>query len=434
MGQPSNAAAAAMASLTLGFLPPASEKLSRGNYSMWHAQVINTLVGAQYAHHIAPNAAPPPRFLEGAVDPATGKKAEPSINPDYTKWVSQDAQVLSYLFNSLSKEIFAQVSSATTATALWAAIQAQHASQSRARMISTRMALATASKGTSSVAEYFTKMKGLADDLASAGKKLDDEDLVSFILTGLGDDFDSVVTAVSTRVEPISIPELYAQLVSYEQRRGLNIDANSTASANVATKGGRTNNSFSRGSGSGSRGNGRSGGGQGRGGQSGGGGRGKNFVPGLICQICGKEGHPAYRCFKRFNNAFQGPPPQQKSASSAMTSSYGVDTNWYMDSGATDHITGELEKLTFRNKYNGGDQVQAADGAGMEIANVGHSTFHSQTKNFHLKNILHVPQATKNLCSVNRLAKDNHVFLEFHPNHFFYQGAGDGENSSQRQM
>jgi histone deacetylase 1/2 len=150
-------------------------------------------------------------------------------------------------------------------------------------------------------------------------------------------------------------------------------------------------------------------------------------VPGLICQICGKEGHPAYRCFKRFNNAFQGPPPQQKSASSAMTSSYGVDTNWYMDSGATDHITGELEKLTFRNKYNGGDQVQAADGAGMEIANVGHSTFHSQTKNFHLKNILHVPQATKNLCSVNRLAKDNHVFLEFHPNHFFIKEQGTGK-------
>jgi hypothetical protein len=33
-------------------------------------------------------------------------------------------------------------------------------------------------------------------------------------------------------------------------------------------------------------------------------------------------------------------------------------------------------------------------------------------------NILHVPQAQKNLCSVNRLAHDNNVFLEFHPHHF----------------
>jgi hypothetical protein len=32
-----------------------------------------------------------------------------------------------------------------------------------------------------------------------------------------------------------------------------------------------------------------------------------------------------------------------------------VDTNWYIDSGATDHITGELEKLTVRDQYMGGD-------------------------------------------------------------------------------
>jgi len=36
--------------------------------------------------------------------------------------------VLSYLFSSLSKEIFSHVSYASTAAELWAAIQALHAS------------------------------------------------------------------------------------------------------------------------------------------------------------------------------------------------------------------------------------------------------------------------------------------------------------------
>jgi hypothetical protein len=27
------------------------------------------------------------------------------------------------------------------------------------------------------------------------------------------------------------------------------------------------------------------------------------------------------------------------------TTSYGVDTNWYVDSGMTDHVIGKLEKL-----------------------------------------------------------------------------------------
>jgi hypothetical protein len=180
----SSAAAPAFA---FGFVPPVSEKLTRANYSMWHAQVSSTIKGAQFGAFIKAGASPPPAFVDGPVDQATGKKGDPVPNPAHEQWVVQDQQVLSYLFSSLSKEIFAQLSSATTAAELWAAIHAQHASQSRARIISTRMALATATKGASSVAEFYTKMKGLAVDMASAGKKLDDEDLVTYILTGLGE-------------------------------------------------------------------------------------------------------------------------------------------------------------------------------------------------------------------------------------------------------
>jgi histone deacetylase 1/2 len=159
-----------------------------------------------------------------------------------------------------------------------------------------------------------------------------------------------------------------------------------------------------------------------KGGRGGGSGRGRNFQAGVFCQVCGIEGHPVYRCFKRFDRNFTGPP--QKTAAAAITSSYGVNTNWYMDTGATDHITGELEKLTVRDKYTGNKHVHAANGAGMEINHVGHSVLHSQNNQIHLKNILHVPQANKNLISVKRLACDNNAFLEFHPNHFFVKEQG----------
>jgi len=99
--------------------------------------------------------------------------------------------------------------------------------------------------------------------------------------------------------------------------------------------------------------------------------------------------------------------------------SYGVDTNWYVDSGATDHIIGELEKLLVRDKYTGGDQVHAANGSGMKIDFIGHTTLQSPTRSIHLNNILHVPKASKSLISVNRLARDNNAYLEFHPTHFF---------------
>jgi hypothetical protein len=50
-----------------------------------------------------------------------------------------------------------------------------------------------------------------------------------------------------------------------------------------------------------------------------------------------------------------------------------VDTNWYTDMGATDHITGELERLDVRHKYNGNDQVHMASGSGLNISHIGHS-------------------------------------------------------------
>ena len=51
-----------------------------------------------------------------------------------------------------------------------AVIEGMFASQSRACIISTHIALATASKGASSINEYFTKMKALAHDMASEAR------------------------------------------------------------------------------------------------------------------------------------------------------------------------------------------------------------------------------------------------------------------------
>jgi hypothetical protein len=69
--------------------------------------------------------------------------------------------------------------------------------------------LSTTKKGDMSVSKYIAKMKALTDEMASAGKKLDDEDLVSYILAGLDSDFDPVISTVSARVEAITVGELY---------------------------------------------------------------------------------------------------------------------------------------------------------------------------------------------------------------------------------
>jgi hypothetical protein len=130
------------------------------------------------------------------------------------------------------------------------------------------------------------------------------------------------------------------------------------------------------------------------------------------CQIYKKTSHEAPDCWYRYDDY------KDMTAGDAATS-YGINTNWYADSGAYDHITSELEKVTVRDKYGGQDQVHTASGVGMKISNIGNSVLHTPHKNLHLKNILHVPSANKSLLSVHRLASDNDAFFEFHPKFFF---------------
>ena len=132
------------------------------------------------------------------------------------------------------------------------------------------------SKGSASMEEYFTKMKGLADEMTAADKKLEDDEIVSYVLMGLSEEFDSVVTGVGNRTEPISLQELQAQLVSHEQRCELHDDR--SHSINIATKGTR----IGGGSYNNQHGGGHDGGHGGRGRDGGRGKRGRNFLQGVF--------------------------------------------------------------------------------------------------------------------------------------------------------
>jgi histone deacetylase 1/2 len=102
----------------------------------------------------------------------------------------------------------------------------------------------------------------------------------------------------------------------------------------------------------------------------------------------------------------------------ASTSSYPVDPYWYVDTAATDHFSNDINKLTIKEKYQGQDTVQTANGAGMRITHIGQSLLPTLSKPLHLTNIHHVPSVTRNLLSVKCLTLGNNVFFEFHPWYF----------------
>jgi hypothetical protein len=68
------------------------------------------------------------------------------------------------------------------------------------------------------------------------------------------------------------------------------------------------------------------------------------------------------QCWKRFDRNFTS---EEKMVNNADGPCYNVDLAWYSDTGTTDHITSELDKLAVREKYTSPEQIHAANGGGM---------------------------------------------------------------------
>jgi hypothetical protein len=184
------------------------------------------------------------------------------------------------------------------------------------------------------------KARTLANEVALAGKKINDEELISYIIVGLDYEYNSVVSpALVARLDVITIGEVYSQPLSYEQRLERQSKEGYQASANAASRG--------RGAVRGCTGP--------RGGRSPSRGRARN--PGLSlsntdnsygrgnssapadtrprCQVYFKRGHIAGECWHRFDDSYV---LDERYAGSASTS-FAIDPNWYLDTGATNHVT-----------------------------------------------------------------------------------------------
>jgi hypothetical protein len=400
------------------FSIPVSEKLNRTNYVLWRAQILPPIRAAQLEDVLTgADPKPPARIASKIGDAST---TEP--NPEYARWIARDQAVLGYLLSSLTRDVLTNVATLPSSAEVWSTLAATYASRTRARSVNTRIALATTKKGTANMTDFYTKMKGYADEMSAAGQPLNDEEFVSYLLTGLDEErYNPLVSSILTRIEPVTPSELLSQMLSYELRTERQSGASYHSSVNAASRG--RGSSSNRGANK-WRGRGRppsrdQSSVMSRGGSSGGSNRrssadssGGQSRP--HCQICFKIGHTANICWYRFDEDFV---PDQRLAASA-TTFQASDSQWYLDSGATDHITGELDKMTVHERYNGMEQIKAANGAGMNIDCIGSSVIPSSTRPLHLHNILHVPLTQKNLVSIHKFTLDNNTFIEFHPHVF----------------
>jgi hypothetical protein len=111
------------------------------------------------------------------------------------------------------------------------------------------------------------------------------------------------------------------------------------------------------------------------------------------------------------------------------------EEDWYLDIGATHHITNDLQNLNLSSKeYTGQDQIHIDNGKGLSVKHSSSASISISRHNFLLKQLLHVPQICRNLLSVRQFALANSVFFEFYLYHFVIKDCKTGIQIHQGQL
>ena len=105
--------------------------------------------------------------------------------------------------------------------------------------------------------------------------------------------------------------------------------------------------------------------------------------------------------------------------------------NWYMDTGATSHMTTSQGKLTSYFNMSNNKNIIVGSGHEIPIRGLGQTHLPPPYPPLTLINVLHAPKLIKKLIFVHRFTTDNHVSVEFDPFGFFRQGYSDGDANNE---
>jgi hypothetical protein len=202
--------------ITTSLIPPtnnqnSSLKLDNNNYLMWLTQVLPILYTHDLMGIVDGSESCPHRII-------TNDEGKETPNPEFNIWNKKDQYILSIITASLTEKVLATVYGLNASRQAWTALATKFASQSKSRTTHLKQQLQNLTQGPKSCSDYLQLAKQTADQLTAAGKPIDDEDLIAFIINGLNPSFTSFITTYSfaTRESTLSFEDFQDQLLSHE--------------------------------------------------------------------------------------------------------------------------------------------------------------------------------------------------------------------------
>lgn len=289
-------------------------KLNDSNYLLWKTQ-FESLLSSQKLIGFVNGGVTPPEPTRTVVN---NEVATQEANPLFEFWFCTDQLVKSLLFGTLSEEVLGHVHNLNTARDIWLSLAENFNKSSLSREFTLRRNLQLLSSKGKTLAVYSREFKTLCDSLSSIGKPVEESMKIFGFLNGLGREYDPITTVIQSSLSKFPQPTFNdvvsevqgfeSKLKSYEdnttvsphmayntQRTDVNPEAKTSAPSYNPNYRGRGRSPY-----------------RGRGGYTS---RGRGFVQHQappnsaqgrpVCQICGRQGHTALKCYNRFDNNYQ---------------------------------------------------------------------------------------------------------------------------------
>ncbi|GMI95248.1 hypothetical protein HRI_003194100 [Hibiscus trionum] len=398
-------------------------KLDDYNFLLWKQYVILMIRGHDLEHYLDESHPLPSKVI-------TNANGELVVNHAYRRYRKQDSSLTSWLLSTIGPTVLPQLVGAETTAAIWSAAVKLYSTLSTTKIMNLHCRLRALKKGTSTISEYTTSIKEICDLLATSGSPVSEIEQIATVLNGLPVEYESFIAAIIVNREPHTFEYVTSMLKDAESRLldplrmpvGTNVtrysgdrtheltnsDRNvSRSSVESRSRDQRVSNqagsrSYSR--------------------------------PRFQCQICGKLGHLADRCWHRFNKDFKGSHPQQlrqpdddravntqanvccyvnhttneccdpfvspnagpaegtadESADTAHINSLiakgviSTTDKWYPNSGATHHLTYEQPTGQKAQSYTCNGRVYLGDGSMLKISHIDKSVIATSSRSLAL--------------------------------------------------
>ncbi|KAF7812032.1 Retrovirus-related Pol polyprotein from transposon TNT 1-94 [Senna tora] len=405
-------------------------------------------------------------FIDGTCLPP-----EDTTSEDFQRWSDADSLVIGWILHSMTKDLMEAYMFASSARALWLELEDKFGVSDRSVVFSFGKQLIQTVQGNDSLALYSNKQKKLIDEpnclspkspcicngctcggYKKLNEKVESNDTMTF-LYGLNESYDNIVSSILL-MEPLpSYNKVYSLVARIEKQRSIGsatsgtVDASALAvNTNYSAKAGGSNKKKEY-----------------------------VKKSDKYCQFCNKSGHMEDACFKKhgypewFDEYKKKKNTQHTALATGETETDSKQKNtegsasqllqmiqmeikkfmkmkgsneespvnanatyfadfagnttlsnanyiqgsnkWVIDSGASSHVTGNVELLHDLKVIRGKNTVTLPDGSVKVVKSMGTTMINGCLR---LDNVLYVPEFRYNLISVSKLVSDSSIEVKFH--------------------